>query len=176
MRNHDSSDQATLFHLSLVHSLCSWVHCMHSWQWSLVNRGTLVGCMLCSPISNSVCWTVCFETLALGPALYWTVSWATVWHQFWLTKWDSLWRPFSLIMQTSNTLASTADFTIIYPLWLNTNSRSRTTYQLGSFGNTHSQFLGHYNQPSIKFTWISNLSHHSQKCKKNSVSSPAAVK
>ncbi|GBO35720.1 hypothetical protein AVEN_152045-1 [Araneus ventricosus] len=53
---------------------------------------------------------------------------------------------------TTNTLASTADVTVIYPLCMNTNNgRSLTTYQWCSFGDTRSESSGHYDLPSIKF-------------------------
>ena len=47
--------------------------------------------------------------------------------------------PFFYDTCTSNALASTAGFIVIYPLFINTNnSRSGTTYQSCSFRDTHS--------------------------------------
>ncbi|GBM32453.1 hypothetical protein AVEN_136032-1 [Araneus ventricosus] len=54
---------------------------------------------------------------------------------------------------TTNTLASTAGVTVIYPLCMNTNNgRSRATYQSCSFGDTRSESSGHYDLSSIKFS------------------------
>ncbi|GBM35763.1 hypothetical protein AVEN_108961-1 [Araneus ventricosus] len=53
---------------------------------------------------------------------------------------------------TTNSLASTAGVTVIYPLCMNTNNgRSPTTYQSCSFGDTRSESSGHDDLPSIKF-------------------------
>ena len=72
--------------LSLTDTRCSSAQCRRSWQWCLFSRGTWVGRLPCSPISNNVRWTVCSDTFLLRTALYWAVSWATVWLRFCFTK------------------------------------------------------------------------------------------
>lgn len=64
--------------------------------WSIETR---VRRLLRSSLSSSFRCTVWSKTLPLGPAMFWAVSWATVWHWYYFTKRDSLCDPFSLIMR-----------------------------------------------------------------------------
>lgn len=65
MTNRDSSNKAYLSHWCMDQSLCSQALCCRRWRWRLFNRGTSVGRLLSSSTSNSVRFSVCFETIVL---------------------------------------------------------------------------------------------------------------
>ena len=77
-RKHDSSDQATFFHFSVVQILCSRAHCWYFRLWTGVSMGTLTGLQLCSPICNKLRCTVYPDTFLSEPASTSSAIWARV--------------------------------------------------------------------------------------------------
>lgn len=144
MTNSDYSEQASLFHWSIIHWRCSWVQCRRSCGWRFVNRSNWEGCSAYSNIQqcslycvlrSNFTWTcivlVCQPSHCLAPILL---------NQVGQTP-KSFFRDNAL---TPNAMTSTAGFTCMHPLCRSANKgRLQIIDDSCTFGNTRSEPSGH---------------------------------